>query len=89
MREAIVLERVAIHKIYWIIKSVTCFHYKDSMANIVLYELDHSFNNDSNEDDVLKTLVCSSNSINIESLYPPLNSSFAKQKFAFQAQRFL
>jgi len=59
------------------------------MANIILYKLDHSFNNDCNEDDVPKTVVCSSNSVNIESLYPPLNSSFTKLKFASEAQRFL
>lgn len=45
------------------------------MANIILHKVDHSFHNDCNEDDALRTLVCSSNSINIESLYPPLNSS--------------
>ena len=78
-KEAVVLEHITIHKLYWTIKLVTCFHYKDSMANIILYKLDHSFNNDCNEDDVLKTLVCSSNSINVESLCPPLNSSFTKQ----------
>lgn len=62
------LEHITIHKTYWAIKVVTCFHYKDSVANIILYKLDHSFNSDHNEDDVLKTLVCSSNIINIGSL---------------------
>lgn len=67
---------------------VTCFHYKDSRANIILYKLDHSFNNDCNGDDVLKALVCSSNSIDIESLCPPLNSSFTKQNLHLRPKDF-
>lgn len=58
------------------------------MANIILYKLDHSFNSDCNEDDVLKAIVCSSNSINTGSLYPLLNSYFAEQKLAVESQRF-
>lgn len=55
------------------------------MANIILYKLDHSFNSDCNEDDVLKAIVCSSNSVNTGSLYPPLNSYFTKQKLAVES----
>lgn len=55
------------------------------MANIILYKLDHSFNSDCNEDDVLKAIVCSSNSVNTGSLYSLLNSYFTKQKVAVES----